>query len=71
MAAAPRARADWADADPRTRGGPAARCRHHRAAREDWGPELAREEGKTRVEGRGEVLRAAQILRYYAAEGDR
>jgi acyl-CoA reductase-like NAD-dependent aldehyde dehydrogenase len=36
-----------------------------------WGPELAGEEGKTKAEGVGEVLRAAQILRYYAAEGDR
>ena len=38
---------------------------------EDWGLELTVEEGKTRVEGVGEVRRAAQILRYYAAEGDR
>ncbi|MFC5993142.1 aldehyde dehydrogenase family protein [Pseudonocardia hispaniensis] len=36
---------------------------------EAWGTELAREEGKTRAEGVGEVRRAAQILRYYAAEG--
>lgn len=38
---------------------------------EQWGLELAVEEGKTRLEGVGEVRRAAQILRYYAAEGDR
>jgi acyl-CoA reductase-like NAD-dependent aldehyde dehydrogenase len=38
---------------------------------ESWGRELALEEGKTLTEGVGEVLRAAQILRYYAAEGDR
>ncbi len=38
---------------------------------EQWGLELATEEGKTRLEGVGEVRRAAQILRYYAAEGDR
>ena len=38
---------------------------------ERWGLELATEEGKTRLEGVGEVRRAAQILRYYAAEGDR
>lgn len=37
----------------------------------DWGLELATEEGKTRAEAVGEVLRAAQILRYYGAEGDR
>jgi aldehyde dehydrogenase (NAD+) len=36
-----------------------------------WGLELATEEGKTRAEGIGEVRRAAQILRYYAGEGDR
>ena len=38
---------------------------------EQWGLELSLEEGKTRIEGVGEVRRAAQILRYYAAEGDR
>ena len=38
---------------------------------EDWGRELSLEEGKTMAEGVGEVRRAAQILRYYAAEGDR
>lgn len=38
---------------------------------EQWGLELSVEEGKTRLEGVGEVRRAAQILRYYAGEGDR
>ncbi len=38
---------------------------------EQWGLELSAEEGKTRAEGVGEVRRAAQILRYYAGEGDR
>ncbi|MEV7647304.1 aldehyde dehydrogenase family protein [Arthrobacter sp. NPDC089319] len=38
---------------------------------EAWGLELAREEGKTRAEGHGEVLRAAQIFRYYGNDGDR
>ncbi|ORW50537.1 aldehyde dehydrogenase [Mycolicibacterium peregrinum] len=38
---------------------------------EEWGLELAREEGKTKAEGIGEVQRAAQILRYYGNEGDR
>jgi aldehyde dehydrogenase (NAD+) len=37
----------------------------------DWGLDLAAEEGKTKAEGIGEVLRAAQILRYYGNEGDR
>ncbi|PRC42357.1 aldehyde dehydrogenase, partial [Mycobacterium sp. ITM-2017-0098] len=38
---------------------------------EQWGHELATEEGKTKAEGVGEVRRAAQILRYYGNEGDR
>ncbi len=38
---------------------------------ERLGLELAREEGKTLAEAQGEVLRAAQILRYYGNEGDR
>jgi alpha-ketoglutaric semialdehyde dehydrogenase len=38
---------------------------------EDWGLDLAAEEGKTKAEGVGEVRRAAQILRYYGNEGDR
>ncbi len=37
----------------------------------DWGRELTVEEGKTRAEGVAEVRRAAQILRYHGAEGDR
>ncbi|GAB3004280.1 aldehyde dehydrogenase family protein [Amycolatopsis acidiphila] len=36
-----------------------------------WGEELAREEGKTRAEGVGEVRRAAEIFRFYASEGSR
>ena len=38
---------------------------------EDFGAELAAEEGKTRAEGIGEVLRAAQILTYYSSESER
>lgn len=41
------------------------------ASAEAWGYELAAEEGKTQPEGVGEVLRAAQILRYCAGEADR
>ncbi|MGG7462896.1 aldehyde dehydrogenase family protein [Plantibacter sp. YIM 135347] len=37
----------------------------------DWGEELSREEGKTLVEGRGEVFRSAEILRYFAHESER
>lgn len=40
-------------------------------AAEQWGGELAAEEGKTRAEGVGEVRRAAEILRYCAGEADR
>lgn len=38
---------------------------------EQFGEELAGEEGKTRAEGIGEVLRAAQIFTYYAGEAER
>ncbi|WP_313811998.1 aldehyde dehydrogenase family protein [Glutamicibacter sp.] len=38
---------------------------------EKFGEELAQEEGKTRAEGIGEVLRAAQIFTYYAGEAER
>ncbi|MER6976550.1 aldehyde dehydrogenase family protein [Streptomyces carpinensis] len=47
----------------------------HRAAAimdahaEQWGEELAWEEGKTLAEGIAEVRRAADIFRYYASEG--
>ncbi len=36
-----------------------------------FGEQLSAEEGKTKAEGVGEVLRAAQILTYYAAEAER
>ena len=36
-----------------------------------WGEELAREEGKTKAEGIGEVRRAADIFRFYAGESTR
>lgn len=38
---------------------------------DEWGLDLAAEEGKTRAEGIAEVRRAAQIFRYYGNEGDR
>ncbi|MFJ2620951.1 aldehyde dehydrogenase family protein [Glutamicibacter sp. NPDC087344] len=38
---------------------------------QDFGEQLCTEEGKTRSEGIGEVLRAAQVLSYYAAEAER
>lgn len=37
---------------------------------DEWGAELAREEGKTIAEGIGEVRRAGQIFRYYSQVGD-
>src|ERR1700735_3941813 len=41
------------------------------ARREEIGELLAREEGKTRAEGIGEVLRAGQILQFFAGEAVR
>ncbi|MEV4110443.1 aldehyde dehydrogenase family protein [Nonomuraea sp. NPDC049695] len=38
---------------------------------DEWGAELAREEGKTLPEAVAEVRGAARILRYYAGEADR
>ncbi len=38
---------------------------------DEWGAELAEEEGKTRPEGVGEVLRAAAVLDFQAGEADR
>jgi len=72
VSAAHDARADWSGMPMHTRGAvlAAAAAIIDRHA-EQWGFELATEEGKTRAEGVGEVRRAAQILRYYAGEGDR
>ena len=72
VAAARAARPGWAGTPMHTRGGvlAAATAVVDRHA-DQWGLELATEEGKTRAEGVGEVRRAAQILRYYAGEGDR
>lgn len=36
---------------------------------DEWAAALTREEGKTRAEARGEVLRAVDLLRYFAGEG--
>ncbi|MCB0926221.1 MAG: aldehyde dehydrogenase family protein, partial [Mycobacterium sp.] len=72
VTAARSARAGWAATPTHTRGAvlsaAAAVIDGHA---EQWGLELAAEEGKTKAEGVGEVRRAAQILRYYATEGDR
>src|SRR3954470_1474484 len=72
VAAAGRAARDWARTPAHERGAVLlAAAAHLEASAEAWGLELAREEGKTVAEGRGEVLRAAQILRYYGNEGNR
>ena len=72
MAAARNAAAGWAATPMAERGGYLLRAAAIITANADaWGAELAREEGKTFAEGRGEVLRAAQILTYYSAESDR
>ncbi|MGY2066535.1 aldehyde dehydrogenase family protein [Blastococcus sp. SYSU DS0619] len=72
VAAATRAAASWRRTPHHERAGVLARA----AAiveqnAQTWGHELAAEEGKTRPEGIGEVLRAAQILRFFAGEADR
>lgn len=72
MAAARAAAGGWAATPMAERGSYLARAAAIITANADaWGSELAREEGKTAAEGKGEVLRAAQILSYYSAEGDR
>lgn len=72
VAAARTAQPGWSSTPIHTRGtvlAAAAAIIEHNA--QQWGLELATEEGKTAAEGVGEVRRAAQILRYYAGEGDR
>ena len=72
VTAARSAAGEWARTPAHERGGHLARAAAvlERDA-ESIGRELSREEGKTEVEGRGEVVRAAQVLRYFAAEADR
>ena len=72
VAAASEALGGWAATPIHSRGAVlAAAATIVDANAEQWGRELTIEEGKTLAEGIGEVRRAAQILRYYAAEGDR
>ncbi|MGT2462067.1 aldehyde dehydrogenase family protein [Sinomonas atrocyanea] len=72
MHAARTAQREWARTPIHERGAVLARAAAALEERADQhGLELAREEGKTLAEGAGEVLRAAQILRYCAGEGDR
>ncbi|GAB4098370.1 aldehyde dehydrogenase family protein [Sinomonas halotolerans] len=72
MRAARAASREWARTPIHERGAVLARAAGELEARAGaLGLELAREEGKTVPEGTGEVLRAAQILRYCSGEGDR
>ncbi|WP_413248870.1 aldehyde dehydrogenase family protein [Sinomonas flava] len=72
LRAARAAQREWARTPIHERGAVLARAAAELEERaEELGLELTQEEGKTLAEGRGEVLRAAQILRYYAGEGDR
>ena len=59
----------WAELPPPERG----RIMHRAAGLlesqiDEWAAELTREEGKTRAEARGEVVRAVELLRYFAGE---
>jgi len=72
VAAARAAAAGWARTPVAERGAVLLRAAvvlEHQA--DAWGAELAREEGKTFPEGKGEVLRAAQVFCYQAAEAER
>ncbi|MEZ7237552.1 aldehyde dehydrogenase family protein [Rhodococcus sp. GXMU-t2271] len=72
VAAARAAARHWAKTPAHERGAVLARAAAVvESSASQWGAELAREEGKTRGEGVAEVLRAAQILRFYGGEGDR
>ncbi|MHA4853918.1 aldehyde dehydrogenase family protein [Rhodococcus sp. MSC1_016] len=72
VAAAQRVKREWARTPAHERGAILVRAAGIvENAAQDWGTELAREEGKTKPEGIGEVLRAAQILRYYGNDADR
>ena len=70
--AARAAQKSWASTPMAARGAVLAKAASYLAEHaEDFGAELAAEEGKTRAEGIGEVQRAAQILTYYSGESER
>ncbi|GAB2651138.1 aldehyde dehydrogenase family protein [Prescottella soli] len=72
VAAAARVKREWARTPAHERGAILVRAAGLvENAAQEWGAELALEEGKTKPEGIGEVLRAAQILRYYGNDADR
>ena len=69
VAAAQAAQPAWADASPEIRSDCLDRAGHILADRADAiGELLAREEGKTRAEGKAETLRASRIFRFFAGE---
>ena len=69
IAAAAAAQPDWASASPELRGDCLDRASALIMARADeLGTLLSHEEGKTFAEGRGEVMRAARIFRYFGGE---
>ncbi len=69
VAAARQAQAGWADASPEVRSDLLEKVAVSLFARAgELGELLAREEGKLRGEGMGEVLRAARIFRYFSGE---
>ncbi len=69
VAAARRAFAGWSSASPEVRSDLLDRVGATLMARAaDIGVLLAREEGKTRAEATGEVMRAARIFKYFAGE---
>ena len=68
-ATAAEAAGDWRRRSPLERGRVLLRAAEVLASRADEvGAELSTEEGKTLAEGRGEVLRGADILRFYAGQ---
>lgn len=69
IAAAVAAQPGWAAASPEARGDVLDRAGALLMSRADaLGDLLAREEGKTRLEGRAEVMRAARIFRFFGGE---
>jgi aldehyde dehydrogenase (NAD+) len=72
VAAARGAQRGWAEATAADRAAVLARAGAELAARStELGELLAREEGKTRADGIGEVGRAAQVMQFFAAEAVR
>lgn len=70
LAAARAAASGWASTPAPDRGRILHKAANVLESRADfWAVELSREEGKTLLEARGEVIRAVELLRYFAGEG--